>query len=291
MQTMNEQMACEDQAMGLRKMSANKPVRCVAITGGKGGVGKTNVSINLAVALAKQNQKVMLFDADLGLANVDVVLGISAEKTLEHVLSGECDIEDVVIKGPHDISIVPASSGVQKMADLNDVEQAGIISAFSDIEEQVDTLLIDTSAGIHSSVVNFSRASGEVVVVVCDEPASLTDAYALIKVLSKDVDIRRMHVLCNQVESKAHGEMLFNQLMKVVSRFLEVSLNYLGSIPEDSYVRKAVKRQLPVVDAYPRSPAAAAFTSLAKTLVQIPPSRSPSGHIEFFVERLVRATA
>ena len=263
------------------------PVRCIAVTGGKGGVGKTNISVNLATNLSRLNKRVVLLDADLGLANVDVVLGLSPEKNLSHVIENQCELDDILLEGPEGIKIVPASSGVKRMANLNNLEQSGLISAFNSISDQLDIMIIDTAAGINESVINFSRAAGEVIVVVCDEPASIADAYALIKVLSRDYAVNKVHVICNQVESKAHGEVLLSQMMKVINKYLDVSVNYLGAIPEDSYLRKAVKRQVAVSSAYPRSRAAEAFREIAKQLVNSKFAGQSTGSLEFFVEKLV----
>ena len=263
-------------------------IRCIAITGGKGGVGKTNISINLATSLSKLNKRVMLLDADFGLANVDVVLGLSPEKNLLHVLENHCSLKDILVSGPENIKIVPASSGIKRMANLNSLEQSGLISAFSELSDELDVMIIDTAAGISDSVVHFARAAGEVIVVVCDEPASIADAYALIKVLSRDHSVNKVSVISNQVESKAHGEMLFNQILKVINKYLDVSVSYLGAIPEDAYLKKAVKRQLAVTMAYPRSRSAEAFKEIAKKLNSKKIEESSSGNLEFFAEQLVQ---
>ncbi len=262
-------------------------VRCIAITGGKGGVGKTNISINLATSFSKLNKRVMLLDADFGLANVDVVLGLTPENNLLHVIENKCSLEDILIDGPEKIKIVPASSGVKRMANLNSLEQSGLISAFSDMGNQVDVMIVDTAAGISDSVVHFARAAGEVVVVVCDEPASIADAYALIKVLSRDYAVNKVSVISNQVESKAHGEMLFNQILKVINKYLDVSVSYLGAVPEDAYLKKAVKRQLAVTSAYPRSRSSEAFKEIAKVMNNRKIEEFSSGNLEFFAEQLV----
>ena len=267
---------------------AEQKVRCIAITGGKGGVGKTNISINLATSLSKLNKRVMLLDADFGLANVDVVLGLSPEKNLLHVLENHCSLKDILVSGPENIKIVPASSGVKRMANLNSLEQSGLISAFSELSDELDVMIIDTAAGISDSVVHFARAAGEVIVVVCDEPASIADAYALIKVLSRDYSVHKVSVISNQVESKAHGEMLFNQMLKVINKYLDVSVNYLGAIPEDAYLKKAVKRQLAVTSAYPRSRSAEAFKEIAKKINSKKIDENSSGNLEFFAEQLVQ---
>ena len=197
------------------------PVRTVAVTSGKGGVGKTNVSVNLAVALAARGRKVLLMDADLGLANVDVLLGLKTRYNLSHVLAGECTLREAIVDGPGGIHVVPASSGVQRMAQLSQPEHAGIVHAFSELDLDIDTLLVDTGAGIAENVMVFCRAAQEIVVVVLDEPASITDAYALIKVLHREHGIGTVHIVANMVSDQNHGLRLFRTLAGVVDQFLD----------------------------------------------------------------------
>ncbi|HKJ94315.1 MAG TPA: MinD/ParA family protein, partial [Gammaproteobacteria bacterium] len=188
-----------DQAAGLRRMSKPRPVKTIAVTSGKGGVGKTNVSVNLATCLARQGHGVLLFDADLGLANVDVLLGLTPKRNLSNVIDGESSIEEVLMEGPAGVLIVPASSGTQRMAQLSPAEHAGVIRGFSELPQEIDYLIVDTAAGISDSVVSFARASREVMVVACDEPSSITDAYALVKVLNRDHGVHRFHMVANRV--------------------------------------------------------------------------------------------
>ncbi len=280
-----------DQAEGLRQMARRQPVQVVAVTSGKGGVGKTNVSVNLAVALADAGKRVMLLDADLGLANVDVLLGLQPEYNLSHVLKGEQALEDIIVPGPGGIGIVPASSGIKSMAELSPAEHAGLVRAFSDLGSDLDVLLIDTAAGISDSVISFTCASQEVVVVVCDEPASITDAYALIKLLSREYGVDRFRILANMTHSPQEGRALFAKITRVTDRYLNVFLDYLGEVPHDGYVRKAVQRQKAVVEVYPGSKAAQAFKRLAQATEKWPRPTQANGHMQFFVERLVRAEA
>ncbi|MFB4204175.1 Flagellum site-determining protein YlxH [wastewater metagenome] len=269
-------------------MSEPKPVKVVAVASGKGGVGKTNVSVNLASALAREGRGVMLFDADLGLANVDVLLGLSPKRNLAHVLDGEAGLEEVLLEGPEGIHIVPASSGTQRMAELSGAEHAGLIRSFSELAVDLDYLFVDTAAGISDSVMSFARAAREVLVVVCDEPSSLTDAYALIKVLNRDHGVQRFHMVANRVPGPREGQNLYGKLARVLDRFLDVTLEYLGAVPEDDRLRAAVQRQRAVVSMYPSCPSARAFQALAARLEQWPlPSRA-DGQLEFFVERVIR---
>ncbi|VAW77018.1 Flagellar synthesis regulator FleN [hydrothermal vent metagenome] len=278
-----------DQAAGLRRMAQPNPVRVIAVTSGKGGVGKTNVSVNLAVSMADAGKQVMLLDADLSLANIDVLLGLHPEKNLSHVIDGERTLEEIILTGPSGIMVVPASSGVKRLAELSTVENAGLIRAFSELTHDVDTLIIDTAAGINESVTSFSRAAQEVVVVVCDEPASITDAYALIKVLNVEYGIQRFRVLANQAHSAQEGRELFNKISRVTERYLDVTMEFMGTIPYDDYLKKAVRKQRAVVQAYPRSRSSMAFKNLAQKTDKWPVPSVAGGHLEFFVERLIQS--
>jgi flagellar biosynthesis protein FlhG len=264
-----------------------KAVQVIAITGGKGGVGKTNVAVNLSLALADAGKKVVLMDADLGLANVDIQLGIKADKTLAEVMSGECSLSDVLVTTTGGIRVIPASSGVQSLTQLGPREHAGLIQAFSELDDQIDVLIVDTAAGISESVISFVRASQEVLVVVCDEPSSITDAYALVKLLNRDYGMQRFRVLANMTRSPEEGRNLFAKFLRVAERFLDVSLQYAGDIPWDDAVRKSAQRQRATIDAYPSSKSAIAYRKLATEVQSWPVNRQASGHLEFFVERLL----
>ncbi|HZO22415.1 MAG TPA: MinD/ParA family protein [Steroidobacteraceae bacterium] len=268
-----------------------QPVRVIAVTGGKGGVGKTSVSVNLATALAASGKRVVLLDGDLGLANADVFLGLSPRYTLAHVISGERTLDEVLISAPQGFHVVPAASGAADMANMSEAEHLGLVQAFSSLAAKVDVLIVDTAAGIAHSVLQFSQASQHVVVVVCDEPASLTDAYALVKVLSRNHGVTRFQVLANQIRVPGSGAELFRRFELVASRFLEVVLEFAGEIPEDEYLRRSVREQRPVFDAYPSCPASRAFKKLAARAETWPVPSGPRGNIEFFVERLVRRNA
>jgi len=278
-----------EQAAGLRRVMAPRPVRVIAVTSGKGGVGKTNVSVNLATALAGAGKQVMLFDADLGLANVDVMLGLHPTHNLSHVLDGERTLEEILVDAPGGFKVVPAASGVKRMLELGAREQAGLVQAFSELSVPLDVLLIDTAAGLSDGVITFTRAAQEVIVVVCDEPASITDAYALIKVLSRDYGHERFRILANMARSIREGYELFGKIARVTDKYLNVSLDFLGSIPHDELLRQAVQKQRAVVEAYPASRATQAFKKLAAKVDNWPVPSAASGHVEFFVERLVQA--
>ena len=276
-----------DQASGLRRMAKPNPVRVISIASGKGGVGKTNVSINLAIALAGQGKNVTILDADLGLANIDVLLGLHSDNNLSNVMNGECELEEILLDGPAGIKVIPASSGVKNMAEMSPAQHAGLVSAFSSLSHNIDILLVDTAAGISDSVVSFSRAAQEVLVVVCDEPASITDAYALIKLLNKEQGVFKFHILANMVSGPQQGREVYDKLSRVSDRFLDVALDYVGHVPYDEHLQKAVKRQKSVVEAFPRSRSAQAFQTLSKKVNNWPVTATAGGHLEFFVERLV----
>lgn len=270
---------------------STKPIQVIAVTGGKGGVGKTNVSVNLGLALTEMGRRVTLLDADLGLANVDVLLGLKPRHTLRDVLDATCHMRDVVVNGPKGLKIVPAASGLQEMVKLGAREHAGLISAFSEISHNMDVLIIDTAAGISDEVINFLCAAQEVVAVVCNEPTSVTDAYALIKILNQQYGLHKVRVVANMVRDEADAESVFAKLQNVTDRFLDVSLLYSGFIPADDQLRKAVQKQRAVLDLYPASRAAEAFRKLAAEVDRWPIPTVPTGHLEFFVERLVTEAA
>lgn len=270
-------------------MGSTRPVQVIAVTGGKGGVGKSNLSVNLSIALAEMRRRVVLLDADLGLANVDVLLGLKADKNLADVLSGECSLKEILVTGPAGIKVVPASSGVQQMASLGAQQHAGLIHAFSELSHDLDVLVVDTAAGISDSVVSFVCASQEIIVVVCDEPSSITDAYALIKLLNTQYGQIRFRVIANMTRSTQEGLSLFNKLNTVCERFLDVTLQYLGNVPFDENVRKAVQKQQPLLTFAPQSKAAVAIRKIAEQVDRWPLPSSARGHLEFFVEQLLQA--
>ncbi len=263
------------------------PVNVIAVCSGKGGVGKTNVAANLAVALGKSGRNTCLLDADLSLANVDVLLGLQPRFNLSHVVSGEVDLQSTLLTGPGNIRIVPASSGNFSMTDLPAAAQAAIIQAFGDLGAQPEVLVVDTAAGIDPEVARFVQAAQHAVVVICDEPASLTDAYALIKVFSKHYGISRFSVLTNQSRKKQDGRKLFRKLVKVADHFLDVVLRHVGDIPHDEYLVRAVQEQRAVVDAYPNSKSGRAFQQFARAIDALGPGDGASGGIQFFFERLL----
>ena len=277
-----------DQASGLRMLRPTQKVKVISVTGGKGGVGKTNITLNMAIAMAAQGKKVMVLDADLGLANVDVMLGLRVHKNLSHVLRGECTIDDIIVEGPHGVKIIPATSGTQSMTELSRAEHGSLIRAFSDLKSPVDVLLIDTAAGISDMVLSFNRAAQDIVVVVCDEPTSITDAYALIKLLCNEHGVTKFKIVANMVHSLREGQELFAKLTRVTDRFLDATLELAACIPFDNKIRQSVRKQKVIVDAFPKSPASLALRSFAGKAAAWPVPSLATGHLEFFIENLLQ---
>ncbi len=275
------------QVANITSAMSRRATKVIAVTSGKGGVGKTNVAVNLAVSLARKQQRVMLFDADLGLANVDVLLGLQPRFNLAHVINGEADLDCTIIDGPAGLRIVPASSGNLSLLNLEPRAQASIVQSFSQIVSPPDILIVDTAAGISEGVARFTQAAHHAVVVICDEPSSLTDSYALMKVFSREYGISHFHVVTNMTDGITEGRRLFDKINSVCSQFLDVVLRHAGNIPQDTYLKYAVQEQRAVVDAYPRSGSGKAFNRLADAMLRLPERRQPTGAIEFFFERLV----
>jgi len=291
MHALDSDHAPADQADGLRRRGRMRPVKVITVTGGKGGVGKSNISANLAVGLSMLGRRVMLLDADLGLANVDVMFGLHPHHNLADVVRGERTLSEVIVNGPAGVMVVPGASGLSDMANLSPAHHAGIIHAFSELTCDLDALLVDTAAGISDGVLRFAEAAHEVVVVVCDEPTSITDAYAIIKLLSTERGVSRFRVVTNMTRQGGDGSSLFRKLTAVTDKFLKVSLEHAGSIPFDDRVWRAVQLQTPFVTAFPTSLAAAALKKLAHRADNWDVPSAARGNIEFFVERLLGGAA
>ena len=276
---------------GGRTQEGQNAVQVIAVTAGKGGVGKTTVSINLALALGKMGRKTMLLDADLGLANIDTHLGLQPASNLSHVLAGECALKDIVLPVYPGVGLIPAASGISRMTELSAREQAGVIGAFDELTDDLDVLIVDNAPGISASSLRFSSAAHEVIVVVCDEPASITDAYAVIKVLSRDHGVDQFNVLVNKTDNAKQARDVFSKINRVAERFLDVTLNPVGEIPRDIYLQRSIQEQAGVVLRYPGAASARAFQALARKTTTWPIPDVPRGHVEFFVERNVAATS
>lgn len=264
--------------------NSSKP-EVIGVASGKGGVGKTTVSVNLAVALAAKGKKVLLFDADLGLANAQIALGHRAEFNMSHVLSGKKTLQEVVTTTAHGVRLIPGGSGLLDMAALNARESAAIVQAFSDIEDDLDFLIVDIAAGISPQVMTFMRAVQRRLIVVRDEPSSIADAYGTIKVLSQEGAADQITLVPNMVESQAAGEQLYRRIQDVALRFLGQPLHYLGSIQADDMVLTSLRQHKPLVASAPGSIASRNFRALADELCQLPPIEGSLGGLSFFIER------
>jgi len=259
-----------DQATTLRQIVGRQnkapPVRVIAITSGKGGVGKSNIVVNLCVALSRMRRRVFLLDADMGLANVDVLLGIVPRYTLEHVFSGQKELLDIVLDTQAGFKLLPASSGISELSELTHDQQMLLFRGLSALDAEMDYLFIDTGAGISSNVLRFNASAHEIVLIANPEPTSITDVYALMKLLSVKYHLRTFSLIANSVLSEDEGLSVYERLNKVATHFLHVDLRYLGPVPLDKAVPKAVRQQRPVLELYPTAPASLALMRIAALL-------------------------
>jgi len=247
-----------------------RKTKIITVASGKGGVGKTNFTLNLGIALGEFGKKVLILDADLGLANIDVLLGAAPKYNLSHVISGKRGIKDIIIKGPNDIDIIPGGSGVFELAQLHEEELNKFLSQLSQLDNEYDFLLIDTGAGLNKSVLSFSLAADEVFIITIPEPTSLTDAYGLIKTINKHRYVGKIKLIVNRVTSKEEGELTGKKIKIVVERFLDnCDLQVLGFINDDRMVIESVKKQEPFLTSYPNSMAASDVYSIAATILDI----------------------
>lgn len=261
--------------------------RVLSFTSGKGGVGKTHSVTNVAVALANQGLSVLVLDADMGLANVDVLLGLQAKGTLHDVLKGTLSLDDILLKGPGGITIIPAASGVEEIQALRAEEKMFLLEEIERVAHTFDYLLIDTPAGIGSDVMYFNSAAAEVVCIITGEPTSLTDTYALIKVLSSAYGEKKFSVVVNNVASEKEATAAFTKLSRAVERFLQVDVRSLGWVPSDATVRDCVMQQRPIAAEFPSSPAALALAAVARRIDDEAPQRRAKGGMQFFFRQLL----
>ncbi len=264
------------------------PVQTIAVISGKGGAGKSCLAVNLAVSLSELGRRVILLDADFAKGNVDSLMNINPAFNLSHVMSGEKQLREVLVDGPAGVTVVPGANGVIEMARLSQFQHIDLIGLFSNLGIDADTMVIDCASGLSDCLLINSRAAREVLLVVSDEPAAMQDALSTISALNKMSNVRRFRIVANQVETSQQGLDLYSKLMKYAERYLDVLLDYCGSVPFDAQLQQAVKEQQIVVNAYPRSAAAMALKKLAARVDKWPRPQSPGGHVEFFVERLVK---
>ncbi len=266
----------------IRKKRCHDATRVIAITSGKGGVGKTNITVNFAYLLAKRGRKTLLLDADTGLANIDVILGIAPHYNLSHLLHGERSLSEVIVEGPGGIKILPSASGIEDMAELSKGHKLTLLEELDGLDEDIDFMLIDTAAGISGNVMYFNMAAKEVIVVASTEPTSLTDAYALIKMLYQGYRTRRFMLLVNMVSDSIEAKGVYVRLNNATNHFLGLPIEYLGYIPLDPNIPKAVKKQKLLAESFPDSKATTSMIEIIEKLCRRQPEAYENGTIKFF---------
>jgi len=267
--------ARKGQKKGGQPERFKKHPRIISVTSGKGGVGKSNIVANVGFQLSRMGKKVLILDADLGLGNLDVLLGLTPKYNLSHAVSGTRSISEIALTGPGGIVILPASSGIEEMADLTADQKAVFLSSIDPIMNDVDVLLIDTGAGISSNVMYFNSNAREIVVVVTPEPTSITDAYALMKILSLKHSQTRFKLAVNLAKSRKEAEDVYQQIKLVADRFLNITIEYMGFVLSDQQLREGVRRQKIISEMKPDAAASRCFKQLAKRLLDTPPPEQP----------------
>jgi flagellar biosynthesis protein FlhG len=265
--------------------------RVISVTSGKGGVGKTHTVTNLGISLASLGYSVLVLDADLGLANVDVLLNLKPQGTLHDVLKGSLRLDDILLEGPGGISIIPAASGVEELHELRSEEKLLLLEEIERIAHRYDYLLIDTPAGIGSDVMYFNSAAAEVVCVINGEPTSLTDTYALIKVLSTTYGEKNFSVVVNNVADETEAAAAFKKLTRTVERFLKVKVRYLGWVPADGMVRECVMQQQAISADFPSSKASLSLAAIARKVADQKPEVTVKGGLQYFFRQLLEMTS
>ena len=277
----------KDLSTKTNRQTRSSKARVIAITSGKGGVGKTSIVGNIGYAFTKLGKKVLILDADLGLGNLDVLLGLAPKYNLSHVIMGEKTIDEILVEGPGKMSILPASSGIQELTHLNKDQKIQILTQLDRLVDRVDVLFIDTAAGISSNVMDFNATAQEVVVVVSPEPTSITDAYALMKVLSLKYSGKACKLIVNMVRQPEEGREVFRQLQLVTDRFLDITIEYLGYVLFDDKVAKGVKSQKIVSELFPDTQASRCFTDISRKISNMSPVSIPESGSNLFWRHLV----
>jgi flagellar biosynthesis protein FlhG len=288
----------EDQAKTLRDLNPLRPdslqtdvdqaTSVYSITSGKGGVGKTAVVANLAYMLGSMGKRVLILDADLGLANIDVVFGLSPSYNLNNFFSGEQDLLDIMVDGPMGIKILPAGSGVQNFTRLDSHQKMRLLDGLDSLHNHFDFVLIDTEAGISENVTYFNTAAQEILVVTTPEPTAITDAYALMKLLSTQYHERNFNLVVNQIRTEDDALDVYRKLTMVSNRYLDISINYLGSIPEDRQMIDSIRKQKVISELFPDSKITSAFRELAGRICSEPSQSYPKGNLQFFWKKLLK---
>lgn len=284
-----------DQAQKLRKTiedykrkkvaEKSRQVRVIAVASGKGGVGKTNFSVNLAIALKQLGNEVVVFDADLGMANVDVIIGMVPKLNLFDVIFNDKDIEDIIINGPSGIKVVPGGSGVESLSNLNDLQREELSDEFGKLKD-TDILIVDTGAGMSKNVLGFMAVSDQVIIVTTPEPTAITDAYSLIKVAMKYIPKNRIDIVINKAESGKEASIAYQRLSSVVKSFLNKDVNYLGCVFDDERVKRAVMEQVPFKISYPSCKASKCIDEIASKITGLPMPAKKNGTMKGFLNRV-----
>lgn len=279
-----------DQAAGLRELASKSrgPTKIIAVTSGKGGVGKSNMVINLGIALAELRRRVLIVDLDLGLANIEALLGIASDYNIQHVIDGEKQFEDIIVPGPAGVRILPGSSGVSRLADLTSRKRQQFIEHFVSLQGKVDFIFVDTMAGISKNVVGFAVAADEVLLVTTPEPTAVLDAYAMIKTIFERQPHATIKLVVNMVKDDAQAKQIAHRIESVVKRFLNRRVRTIGCVPHDEHVSQAVMQSRPLMQLYPNSPAAKSVRTLAARLVDFRVPLAEAKRVGL-LERLVAA--
>lgn len=274
-----------DQAQQLRNIikQQNKKqhlARVITVTSGKGGVGKSNMSVNMAIQLSRLGKKVIILDADFGLANVEVMLGKRPKYNMADMMFGGKSIKDIICDGPEDIGFISGGSGIKELSNLSKDQVSSIINMMYELDSIADIIIIDTGAGIADTVIDMVLASSEVLLVTTPEPTSITDAYALLKTINKTSEFQRdkikIRMIGNRTLNLSDGYELYNKLNSVVEEFLDMNMEYLGAVPFDVNLTKAVMKQQPVSIVYPNTPAVKSIRAMAETLIDLEHSEKRS---------------
>lgn len=264
-----------DQAQQLRNIikqqnQTRSTARVITVTSGKGGVGKSNISVNLGITLSRLGKRVVILDADFGFANVEVMLGIRPDYNLSDLMFRGKGLQEIITKGPENLGFISGGSGISELSNVSRTQIEYLTQKLYELDQIADIIIIDTGAGLSESVIEFVMASSEVLLVVTPEPTSITDAYALLKILDRKLDFRTeqtaIKMIANRIDSKEEAKQLYMKLNMVVEKFLTVKMDYLGGIPQDNNVTKAVMQQKPYSILYPNSPSSKAVYELANAL-------------------------
>lgn len=268
-------------------MRTESRTRVISVTSGKGGVGKSNLVVNMAMAFRKAGHRVLVLDGDFGLSNIDILFNIPVNGNVEEVLREGKPIRDIICRGPLGIDLIPSSSGLMSASELDSQDRVRLIAAMEELDFEYDILLIDTGAGIHSDVLWLNSTANEIVVVTTPEPTAITDAYALIKVLHQKHRVKRVKLIVNQVRDAAEGLKVYNRISDVTDRFLNVGIDYLGHVPWDGCMTEAVRMREPLLASFPASQAAMQIGKVARGLVESSRKSEVTGAAQFFWQSLV----